>query len=72
MQQVNIYEPIEAHTAGPPPLVIRAVINRQGAMVVGGTPTQNRKMEPYVLLSALPDELRQRVELAIQMLITAG
>ncbi len=72
MQRADVYQPIEASQAGPPPLVIRVVTTAAGQMVVGGTPSSSRKVEPYVLLSALPEELRLRVELAIQALIQGG
>lgn len=42
------------------------------AEVVGGVSQGMTKIEMYVLLSALPSELQERVKLAVQALITAG
>jgi len=39
--------------------------------IVGGVPAASGRIETYVLLSALPEEIRKRVETAIQMLIAA-
>lgn len=71
MQQADLYQPIVGIKPGAP-LVIRTVIKQQGTMLVGGVPASTQKIENYVLLSALPVELRQRVELAVQMLLQGG
>lgn len=51
-----------------PPLVIRTVTPRVGANVQmeGGSPSQGTVMSEYILLSALPQELRERVVTAIK------
>jgi len=57
-----------ANRAGLPPLALRVgVIN--GDSISEGVPHGIVKAETYILLSALPDELRKRVELAAQVLI---
>lgn len=70
-QRVDLYAPMEAAQPGPPPLVLRVVVTPNVDGVVGGVPMSNRRVEPYVLLSSLPDEIRQRVELAIQARLQA-
>lgn len=72
MQRVDLYQPLEAARPGPAPLVVRAVVHQDGAMVMGGVPASTKKVESYVLLSSLPEELRLRVELAVQALIQGG
>jgi len=68
-QNVDLYQPIIA-TPGAPPLAIRVGVPQQASMS-GGVPGASLKAETYVLLSALPEELRRRVELAVTALITA-
>lgn len=66
-QRVDLYQPIIA--AGPqPPLAIRVNVPNQYS-ISEGVPSGNLKPETYVLLSAIPEELRRRVELAIQALL---
>jgi len=69
-QKVDLYRPLVADKHGPPPLVLRVgVLNLNSlseGVPVGGTV----KAEAYVLLSALPEELRRRVETAVQALLT--
>jgi hypothetical protein len=72
MQKANLYQPIHADRLGPAPLVIKAIVTPQADHMVGGVPSTTARIEPYVLLSALPLELRQRVELAVQTLIAGG
>lgn len=69
-QKANLYQPIESDRVGPPPLVIRAVVTTNADMVVGGMPSNARRAEDYVLLSALPRELQERVRTAVQAIIT--
>lgn len=71
MQQANIYQPIESDRVGPAPLVIRTVLTTTNAYIAGGMPTEAKKVEDYVLLSALPWELQERVKTAIQALVTS-
>jgi hypothetical protein len=66
----NLYQPIVAD-AGPPPVVVRIVVPASNQMMSAGVPVASQKVEPYVLLSALPEDLRRRVELAVQALIAA-
>lgn len=65
---VDIFKPIVADKAGAPPLYLRVQIPF-GGYTQGGTPPP-QKQEVYVLLSALPTELKERVKTAIQMLAT--
>lgn len=66
----NLYQPIQAQ--GPAPLVLRVVVAANNQMMVGGVPASSQRVENYVLLSALPEELRRRVELAVQALASGG
>ena len=70
-QRVNLYQPILADRVGPAPLVLRVGVVPQADHLVGGVPQTAMKAESYVLLSALPEELKARVELAIQMIASA-
>lgn len=70
-QQVNLYQPMIANQGGPAPLALRVGVPNHNS-ISEGVPTGGLRVETYVLLSALPDELKRRVELAIQMLIAAG
>jgi hypothetical protein len=56
------------HCAQPSvPLVVRAVTPRaDGSMIVGGSPGGGQVVSEYVLLSALPAELKERVVTAIK------
>ena len=55
-----------------PPLVINVVTTPRTMEVVGGVPSSATRTEQYVLYSALPSELKERVKLAIQALVAAG
>ena len=68
-QRADINQIIVASRIGPAPLTIRAVVTPSSVAMVGGVPQSSQKAETYVLLSALPDELRERVKLAVQALI---
>lgn len=68
-QQADLYQPIMASRPGPPPLVLRVGV-RNANSISEGVPVGNVKAEAYVLLSALPEELRRRVELAVQALVS--
>jgi hypothetical protein len=70
-QKINIFEPIMADKVGPPPVVINALITPSNVSFVGAVPANSQRVEKYVLLSALPEELRRRVELAIQVVSSA-
>lgn len=58
-----------AAQSGPPPIALRVGITNQQS-ISEGVPVGNVRAETYVLLSALPEELRKRVELAVQMLVS--
>jgi hypothetical protein len=70
MQKVNLYQPLVHEKNELPPLTLRVGINSPVALVEGGTPEIRVKSETYVLLSALPRELQERVKTAIQTLIS--
>jgi len=70
-QRVDFYRPLIANKPGPPPLALRVGIV-DGSSYSEGVPASSVRAETYVLLSALPAELRQRVETAIQLLIAGG
>jgi hypothetical protein len=67
----NLYQPIISSSKSNAPLVIRAIIDPPSYEMAGGVPSQTKKAENYVLISALPTELQEKVKLAIQMLIAA-
>jgi hypothetical protein len=69
MQKVNLFQPLLADRGGAPPLVLKVGIPNQYSISEGVPQGNQIRAEAYVLLSALPDELRRRVELAIQVLI---
>jgi hypothetical protein len=69
LQRADLQQPIAAAHVGPAPLTIRTVITPTNAAMVGGVPQNSQRGEIYVLLSALPDELRERVKLAVQAII---
>jgi len=71
MQRVDLYQPMIHTRVGVPPLVINVGVNRTGAETMGGMVENVVRPESYVLLSALPDELRDRVKTAIQALISS-
>jgi hypothetical protein len=70
-QKINIFEPIMADKVGSPPVVINALITRNNSGYAECVPGNQQKIEQYVLLSSLPEELKRRVELAVQVLTSA-
>jgi hypothetical protein len=70
-QKINIFAPIMADKVGPAPVVINALITPNKSGYAECVPGNQQKIEQYVLLSVLPEELRRRVELAVQTLLTA-
>ena len=68
-QLVDLYAPIMSSRKGNPPLVLRVGVSPVSVMTVGGAMNAPIKAEAYVLLSALPEELRRRVETALQVII---
>jgi hypothetical protein len=67
--KVDLYQPIYSTRVGLPPLVIRAIVKTNSDYMAGGMPQDTTKAENYVLLSALPRELQERVSTAVQALI---
>lgn len=67
--KADIYRPVYSDRVGPPPLVIRAVVTATADYMVGGMPSSSLKAEDYVLVSALPKEIQDRVRTAVQALI---
>lgn len=68
--RANLFQPIYATSVGAPPVVIRAVVTTNNNYVVGGMPEAQLKAETYVMLSALPKELQERVKTSIQAIIS--
>lgn len=68
-QRVDLYQPMIADRNGPAPLALRVGILNNNSISEGVPSGGQVKPETYVLLSALPDELRRRVELAVQALV---
>jgi len=69
-QKVNLFQPLIADKVGAPPIVLRVGVLNQNSISEGVPQGGTVKAEAYVLLSALPEELRRRVELAVQLLIS--
>lgn len=70
-QRVDLFQPIMADKAGHPPIVLRVGVINNNSISEGVPQGGQVKAEAYVLLSALPEDLRRRVELAVQMLVSA-
>jgi len=68
-QRADLYLPIESNRVGPAPVVIRTIITPVHEMVAGGMPSTSRKYEDYVLLSALPKEIQERIRVAVQAIV---
>jgi hypothetical protein len=68
--RADFFKPIYASHIGPAPVVVRAVITSNQDSIAGGVPQAALKGESYVLLSALPKELQERVKTAVQALIS--
>lgn len=66
----DLYQPIFAANQGPAPVVLRTVVTTNQSYVVGGVPASAQKAESYVLLSALPRELQERVKTAVQAILS--
>jgi len=66
-QPVDLYQPMVHTRVGAPPLVVRAAVTTSNGNMVGGSQAVT-KVENYVLLSALPAELQERIKTALQML----
>jgi hypothetical protein len=70
MQRIDLYQPMVHVRVGTPPLAVTVAVNRSSSETVGGPVEGAYRPETYILLSALPDELRERVRTAIEMLST--
>ena len=68
--RVDIYQPVIAARIGPPPVVIRALISHNNNYIAGGVPQAAVTGEDYILLSALPKELQERVKTAVQAIVS--
>ena len=69
VNKVDVFRPIEATHVGPMPVVIRAIGVDNTDSLVGGVPLSTRRAHDYILLSALPKELAERVRTAVQAII---
>lgn len=69
VQKVDLYQPMFNNRVGPPPIALRVGVTPNVDMIQGGPMQGNTRIETYVLLSALPTELQERVRLAVQALI---
>ena len=70
MQRVDLYQPLMHTKVGAPPLAINVGVMRNGQETAGGMVENAVRPETYVLLSALPEELRERVKTAVRALST--
>ncbi len=68
-QKVDLYQPMMNSRPGLPPLALRVAVTPPGIMTESGPVHGVTKVETYVLLSALPTELQERVKIAVQALI---
>lgn len=68
--RADLYQPVIASRIGPPPLVIRTVVSNNNSYIGGGVPQASVTTEDYILLSALPKEIQERVKTAVQALIS--
>ena len=60
--QADLYQQIVASKVGPAPLVIKKIVTTTNAGAVGGMPHGTQRLEHYILLSSLPEELRASIE----------
>lgn len=73
MQRVDLYDqPIVSAKVGVPPLFINVVTTPSNAEYTQGVPATATKAVTYVLYDVLPDDLRAKIKLAIDVLRTAG
>lgn len=68
--RADLYNPIVSTRIGPPPVVIRAFVTHNNSYMAGGMPQAAVTAEDYVLLSALPKEIQERVKTAVQAIIS--
>lgn len=67
--KADLYKPVVSSRIGPAPVVVRAVVTANTDYVMGGMPQAATRVENYILLSSLPNELQERVKTAVQALI---
>ena len=70
-QLVDLMSPILSSRKGTKPLFLNVKIQPQDTWTESGPMVLPPKNEVYVCLSYLPDELRRRVETAIQSITTS-
>ena len=68
--KADLYQPVTASRVGPAPIVMRAIVTSNSDYMMGGMPQAATKVENYVLISALPKELQDRVKTAVQAIIS--
>jgi len=69
VQKVDLLQPIMHTRLGAPPIALRIGTTPSNMSLQEGPQQGTVKVETYVLLSALPTDLQERVKLAIQVLI---
>ena len=67
--RVDLFKVMHAGHVGPAPIITHVIVTDNNNGLVGGVPQQALKRESYVLLSALPKELQERVRTAIQAIV---
>lgn len=70
MQKIDLYQPLIHDKKTSAPLTLRVGVPTSGGYIEGGSAMSYLKSETYVLLSALPAELQERVKTAIQAIIS--
>lgn len=73
MQKVDLYQPMINVNPAPSPLTVRVGMVPPSNMTQGGSMQSQQgisKIETYVLLSALPVDLQERIKLAVQTLVS--
>lgn len=68
--KADFFRPIYASHVGPAPVTLRTVVTSNQDSIAGGVPQAALKGETYVLLSALPREVQERVKTAVQAIIS--
>jgi hypothetical protein len=67
--RADVSVPIVSERTGPSPLVINVLVTPNPTYTGGGSIETKVRDEPYVKLTALPDELRRQVVDTINMLV---
>jgi hypothetical protein len=70
-QSVDLFSPILSSRKGKPPILIKVGVQDQAVYTIEGPQASPIKAEHYVLMSALPDDLKKKVENAIQMITSS-